>query len=308
MDKNTAQFFGDAKRIQLSPLEKSEVWHMLSLAASSKKISLHSIEKANAFTYIASHMHRHPISSTKKSLSVHWFAIHKLLASMLVAVVLISIGGASVTYASDGAMPEDLLYPIKLNVTEPMVDIVLQFHPERRAQWSQTRLNRRLEEAEHLSSSDNLTTDRRERLEEHIAQRIATVERHLENVSEEMKLEIQERITAAMQKHQEFLERVESGAVHPDEIHLLKEHMRTVQKNMRPDGGRLSPPPVLQQLRSDDINPTKRIDNLSEGKRLPPPPPPFRDMKKEEKAVEVQFFEDRHSPRLPQLLPDSAVR
>ena len=76
-------------------------------------------------------------------------------AGALIAVLLIGTGGAA--YAAEGTLPGDLLYPVKVSVTEPVVTALT---PSGSAQvsWQITIAKRRLKEAATLSSEGRLAT------------------------------------------------------------------------------------------------------------------------------------------------------
>ncbi|MDP6562041.1 MAG: DUF5667 domain-containing protein, partial [Candidatus Peribacteraceae bacterium] len=238
MDKFTKQFFGDAKRLQLSSKEKALLWQGISTFASAKQINLSSLEKADSFSAIASHMNSNPIIVPGYSSVFNWFIFHKLVASMMVALLIFSVGGGSVAYASQTAVPGDTLYTVKVDITEPLIDVALSFAPERRAEWERRRLKRRLKEAEYLSSSEVFTQDRRVHLEERIEHRMEKLQEHLDRVPEEHRELIQTRVDDVMKRHQEFLERVQDGTLRPEEVRAFREHVGSIRNRAHEQWGR----------------------------------------------------------------------
>jgi len=117
MDKLTRQFFGDAKKVVLHPSEKAQVWDQISMRASSSPVKLSSLEKAESFAGITRHMQRNPLKVQKHPLQ-HFFALHRVGAMAMCAVLLMGAGGGGAVYAAEDAMPEDILYPVKLHVNE----------------------------------------------------------------------------------------------------------------------------------------------------------------------------------------------
>ncbi len=57
--------------------------------------------------------------------------------------------GGVLTYAAEGALPGDVLYPVKLSVNESVIEL-LQRTPQKKAQWAARRQERRLTEARRL--------------------------------------------------------------------------------------------------------------------------------------------------------------
>ncbi len=241
MDKLTRQFFGDAKRVKLSSAEKAQSWDQISMRASSRPVQLSSLEKSEGLDRLLSHMKKHPIAHG--GWVRHFFALHRVGAMAMVALLLIGAGGGGVVYAAEDAMPEDILYPVKLHFNEPLIGA---FHrtPERRAEWEQRRLDRRLREAEHLSErSTEFTPERREMLQQRIESRIDMFQKHIENLPEDRRVELEDRMQDRFDRHQEFLQKIEEGEVSREEFKQFKQHIQKV----RPPKMRNQPSDTLQQ-------------------------------------------------------------
>jgi hypothetical protein len=191
------------------------------------------MEKEEAFESIAAHMKKNPIENVGIFDRIGWFfTFHRLAAASMCVLLLLSAGGG-VAYAAEDAMPDDVLYPVKVNVTEPLVDTALRFHPERRAAWTQRRLERRFREAEHLSSHEGFTPDSRKFLQKRIEHRMEKMQKHLDRVPEERRMKAQEHMDAVLESHQEFLDQVEGGEMNGEELNVFKEHIRGVHNKAR---------------------------------------------------------------------------
>lgn len=77
-------------------------------------------------------------------------------------VLVLSIGGT--TYASGSALPGDLLYPIKINIIESVLDVI-NSAPERKMVWGEKKVIQRILEAETLAEKGELDDDKLEELE-----------------------------------------------------------------------------------------------------------------------------------------------
>lgn len=71
------------------------------------------------------------------------------------AALLMVLGGTQASLAAEGALPGDILYPIKVAVNEPLA-LTLSFAPERKAELSAEFAARRLDEATRLSATGKL--------------------------------------------------------------------------------------------------------------------------------------------------------
>lgn len=243
MDKLTKQFFGDAKRMQLSSKEKAQLWQGISTFAAAKQIAMSSTEKAASFDAIAAHMKQNPMSQPASSSLFTWFAFHKMVASVMVAVLIISVGGGSVAYAAQAAVPGDALYDFKVEVTEPLIDAALAFDPEKQAEWERRRLKRRVKEAEHLSANASLTSDHRAHLQERIEKRMEMIQARLDAVPEQERDLFKHRVDDIMDRHQKFLDAVEEGTVTKEEVRAFKEHVHSVRNRAHQKWGGKPPRP-----------------------------------------------------------------
>ncbi|MFA5776632.1 MAG: hypothetical protein WC988_03715 [Patescibacteria group bacterium] len=72
----------------------------------------------------------------------------KLAYATLSVIVILSVGGGTV-YASNSALPGELLYPVKVNFTEEL-QAAMKLSDEAKAEWAVERINRRLNELEQI--------------------------------------------------------------------------------------------------------------------------------------------------------------
>ena len=90
-----------------------------------------------------------PISTNRLS---QFFMRHSMPA--FAAVLVLAVGGGTAA-AAEGALPGDMLYPIKVHVNEEM-RATLTVSPKAKADWQVSRAERRLEEAATLALSGKL--------------------------------------------------------------------------------------------------------------------------------------------------------
>lgn len=134
-----------------------------------KKITLSPEEKSLVFSRLTDYMEAHPapviprplrrgayFAEVAAKLFGSPFALHPsfALASLFLMFVVTSSG---VAFAAEGALPGDLLYPVKIYITEP-VRGSLAVGSVQKAQWEATLAVHRLEEAETLAIQGRLST------------------------------------------------------------------------------------------------------------------------------------------------------
>lgn len=96
-----------------------------------------------------------PIGRAQAARIAWWLPQRAMAFATAFLVLMVGAGGSA--YAAEGALPGDILYPIKVHVTEPAVTALT---PSGRAQvtWQITIAKRRLKEAATLSGEGRLAT------------------------------------------------------------------------------------------------------------------------------------------------------
>lgn len=121
-----------------------------------KKISMTNQEKSAILSHI---LERKPITGLVKSpwtaYSFHaWFQSHKWSYAVLIVAILMLTGGG-VTYAAKGTLPGDLLYPVRVNIVEPVYGSLLTSRTAK-AKWESDLATERMKEAETLAQEGKL--------------------------------------------------------------------------------------------------------------------------------------------------------
>jgi hypothetical protein len=127
-----------------------------------QNISLHPDEKQEVLSHLLAHAEAHPPLAPRKSfiqdvLASPYQAIFAFKYEYAIAsAVIILVAGGAVTSASENALPGDLLYPIKIGVTEPLRGMLV-VGDVANARWEVEKTVRRLEEVETLAAQGRLT-------------------------------------------------------------------------------------------------------------------------------------------------------
>lgn len=151
MDENFGKIFDEARRLSLTPDEKSAGREMLRSYMAltpmrvSAEASVRQVMRKPVFGFASSPLIR-------KAMSVF----------SLVLAFMISAG--SVSYAAEGSLPGDVLYPVKVGINEE-VRATLAPTAQAKAAWEAERAERRLAEAETLATRGELGTETRIALE-----------------------------------------------------------------------------------------------------------------------------------------------
>ncbi|MFA6414882.1 MAG: DUF5667 domain-containing protein [Candidatus Paceibacterota bacterium] len=117
-----------------------------------RAITLSPKEKAAVLARLLEHVAQHPARIVSPwRVYVSQFRFEVAMATVLVMLVT----GGSVASAAKGALPGDLLYPVKISVLEPAQGLFVTGDVPR-AHWAALKTVRRLEEAETLAAQGRL--------------------------------------------------------------------------------------------------------------------------------------------------------
>src|SRR3989338_3923939 len=129
-------------------------------------------------------------------------------------VLIIVIGGGGVSYAAEGTVPGDLLYPVKITVNES-VRGTLAFSPASKAEWHATAAERRMVEVETLADRGTLTPEVRSELEANFEDHAQEVEGIVDEAEAEDPVraaDIRTRFTSTLAAHANVISRLGDGS------------------------------------------------------------------------------------------------
>lgn len=125
-----------------------------------KNIRLTNEEQSRIRARVESRINLSPSSLRAKPARIHSpysFVFPMRFAAMMLLIAI--VGGGSLTYAAELALPGDALYSMKINFNENIRSAVV-FGNVAEAYWNETRVERRLEEINTLRSENKLTKER----------------------------------------------------------------------------------------------------------------------------------------------------
>jgi hypothetical protein len=124
-----------------------------------KNIKMSEDEKAEMRNNLSVYINNNPLNPVKTPSPYFSFFSFNVRRSFVMVSVLVLIFGVSGTavFASEESLPGDLLYPVKVKITEPLVGVVT-FNKNAKINWEAKKANRRLKEAENLVQQNRLNT------------------------------------------------------------------------------------------------------------------------------------------------------
>lgn len=247
MDKQLRQFWADAKKIAMTAEERSEVRQALfsdikkrpvaHFAADAKQALLSDIEKSEGKQALLEFMRTHRTPRSRWD----W---HLLFARKLTAVMssfaILAVAGSGAAYAAEDTVPGDVLYLVKIHVTEPLRER-MRFDPEAKARWAQNRISRRMHEAEVLMQRGSPPEEALQALEERMEMHSAHLQEQMDSLPGDVPEELRARLQERFEKHEKFLSAFQAGEIDSEEAEnrIRRHHER--MKTFKQRRGRIFP-------------------------------------------------------------------
>ena len=178
------------------------------------KTSLTRDEFSSMRKVLASFMKEHPlvlpheVNHLTRRIDIEWMMF---LRPALSALLIIALVGVGTSFAAEGTVPGDLLYPIKVHVTEPIRGVAA-ISGSAKASWDTEVASRRLEEMSKLASKGSLDSDTRVELESAIELRTGEVEKRVESLQKENDLEtaaeVSSELEVTLRVHEQVLSQI----------------------------------------------------------------------------------------------------
>ncbi len=129
-----------------------------------KKVALSERDSLSMRAQLLSYIREHP---SRAPFSVRWSGTFSRLSGTRTApgfrlagaaLMIVLVAGAGTSYAAQGALPGEILYPIKINVNEAL-QASLATTPQEKVALDASLANTRLDEAEELATQGKLTPE-----------------------------------------------------------------------------------------------------------------------------------------------------
>ncbi|HTK33088.1 MAG TPA: DUF5667 domain-containing protein [Candidatus Paceibacterota bacterium] len=122
-----------------------------------KKISLTPKEKATLFDVLNWYADSNPSVKSPYSISIWTRHFNRPLSYVLASFLIMLLAGGTTVFASESALPGDVLYPVKIHVSEP-IKVALALNAEERQKIQVAQVEERLKEAETLAVQGRLAS------------------------------------------------------------------------------------------------------------------------------------------------------
>lgn len=172
-----------------------------------KQISLSPQEKQHIRAELELFMRLHPQKAKQDVFVLKPFFARFQFAPLAAALVLLCIGGTS--FAAEGALPGDFLYPVKVGINEELQGFLI-FSSEEKAEWKATLAERRLHEAEKLALAGRLGAKESAQIEKKLEHHVKGFRAQAGKKKSNTSIEIQSNFEASLRAHEQILSHIET--------------------------------------------------------------------------------------------------
>lgn len=168
-----------------------------------KKISLTSQEKSALFDVLNWYAESNPSVKSPYSISVWTHQLSRPLTYVLASLLIILLAGGSTVFASERALPGDMLYPVKVHISEP-IKVALATNSNARQAVRVAQVEERLKEAETLAIQGRLATSTSVDIQQAIVAQVDAIKTNLNDANKdhlEVALAAHEHVLESIKKH-----------------------------------------------------------------------------------------------------------
>lgn len=136
------------------------------------------------------------------------------LVYYIVIPLIIILSSSGVVFASVDSLPDSILYPLKVNVVEPLIEGALTFSPKNKAKYEVNLATKRLVEAETLAGQGKLDKKNEDKINNLLDKHTRALDKTLNDVKKVDKVEQSDKIilnfNLEMNKHSQILENIKN--------------------------------------------------------------------------------------------------
>jgi hypothetical protein len=149
-----------------------------------KNIVMTDVEKTHIFENILKISKEKPKAKISPWVTFSFLAMLKnnRLVYYIVIPLIIILSSSGVVFASQSSLPDSILYPLKVNVVEPLIEGALTFSPKNKAKYEVNLATKRLVEAEALAGQGKLDKNNEDKINNLLDKHTVALDQTLKNV------------------------------------------------------------------------------------------------------------------------------
>jgi hypothetical protein len=179
-----------------------------------KKISLSKDEKSRIHDALKWYAEVNASIRSPYSVFSWTHRVNKKLSFVVAGLLIMLIASGSTVYASQNALPGDVLYPIKVDVVEPLA-VALAINTEARQRVQVSQVEERLKEAEALAVQGRLTASTSDEIKN-------VVQHDIESLKGKLSKQNQEDLSVRVSAHSDILRSIKDHSDNNEEKHQIE--------------------------------------------------------------------------------------
>ena len=174
-----------------------------------KRVSLSTDEKDAMRAQVVTFVKTHPVEAPRKF--TFFSSLRAIHLSPALAVLTVLLVGAGTSFAAEGSLPGDRLYPVKIHVNEN-VRAAITVSDHARGEWEGKRATRRLKEAERLDAKGRLDAPARADMKARVDVQAKAFEARAERIREKQgsqsAFELHANFESSLKAHEAILKKL----------------------------------------------------------------------------------------------------
>ncbi|MCX6753669.1 MAG: DUF5667 domain-containing protein [Candidatus Nomurabacteria bacterium] len=159
-----------------------------------KNIVMTDVEKTRIFENILKVSKEKPKTSPWFTFSFLAMLKNNRLVYYIVIPLIIILSSSGVVFASQSSLPDSILYPLKVNIVEPLIEGALTFSPKNKAKYEVNLATKRLVEAEALAGQGKLNKKNEDKINNLLDKHTVALDKTLKDVKKVDKVEQSDKI------------------------------------------------------------------------------------------------------------------
>lgn len=195
-----------------------------------KNIVMTDSEKVRIFENILKISEEKPKANTSPWVTFSFLTMFKntRLVYYIIVPLIIILSSSGVVFASQSSLPDSILYPLKVNVVEPLIERALNFSPKNKAKYEVNLATKRMVEAEELAGQGKLNKKNEDKIKNLLDKHTVALDQTLKNVKKTDKKEQSNKIISdfnfEMNTHAQVLDNIKKDDTEED--HQISKNAR----------------------------------------------------------------------------------
>lgn len=188
--------------------------HLKKLISEAKKINFPFEKKDLIRARIQDFINLTPVTKNlepiKSTFYISKFAVLNISKVVSFSLIILLVGGSTMSYASENSLPGDSLYTVKVNIKEP-IETKLAFTPQTKLEVKTKQVEKRLSEAQTLIQRNDMSPEKHKEVEVRLEKKVEEISKTIDGLQEKGDVETilltTSKLQPVLKAHKENLKR-----------------------------------------------------------------------------------------------------